>query len=95
MDIQTVKQMAAPIFRQYQVRKAAVFGSLARGESNDTSDVDILLELPDHASLFDVVALSNDLKDALHTPVDLVEYDAVKPALRQFIIGSEIPIYPI
>ncbi len=95
MNIQTIKQTTAPIFHQYNVRKAAVFGSVARGEHTDTSDIDILLELSDNTNLFDIVSLSNDLEDTLHAPVDLVEYEAIKPALRKYIIGTEIPIYPV
>ncbi len=95
MDIQTVKHKSAPILQQYHVRKAAVFGSFARGEDHEKSDIDILVDLPDALSLFDFVALSSDLESILHTAVDLVEYDAIKPALRKYILGTEIPIYPI
>ncbi len=95
MNIQLIKKNAVPIFKRYRVKRASVFGSVARGEATPKSDVDLLLEMPREASLFDFLALKNDLEDALHTPVDLVEYEAVKPALERYILTSQVPIYSL
>ncbi len=95
MNIQSIKQKATPIFEQYRVRKASIFGSVVRGEDTSASDIDFLLELPKEASLFDVVALKADLEESLNSRVDLVEYDVIKPKLRKNIIESSVPIYSI
>lgn len=81
------------IFSSYGVTKAALFGSNARGEQGDESDIDILVELGKDLSLFDYVGLKLDLEDRLGTSVDLVQYKMVKPSLKKYILGSEKVFY--
>ncbi len=52
-----------------------IFGSVARGDSSDASDVDFLVELEPGRSLLDQVALWQDLEELLGCKVDLVEPD--------------------
>lgn len=46
MDIQTIKQLAIPVLKRYGLQRASLFGSAVRGDLKDTSDIDILVELP-------------------------------------------------
>jgi uncharacterized protein len=66
------------------VRHAALFGSTARGEAGPQSDVDILIELADDASLdiFAYVELKNFIAALFPGPVDVVNKDALKPYIR-------------
>jgi predicted nucleotidyltransferase len=64
-----------------------LFGSFARGEEGPDSDVDILVEMPGR-SLFDVVALKQDLEDLLDRRVDLVTPGALSPYLRDQILAE-------
>lgn len=82
MNIQTIQQKTAPLFQRYQVRKAAIFGSAARGEEQPDSDVDVLVEMPETSGLFDFLALQSDLEELLACPVDLVEYSMIKERLK-------------
>ena len=93
MDIQTIRQKTLPIFKQYRVRKAAVFGSVARGENYQASDVDILVEMPEKSRLFDVLALQIDLEALLGRPVDLVEYEAIRERLKPYILRDQMSIF--
>jgi predicted nucleotidyltransferase len=93
MDIQTIRQKTLPIFKQYRVRKAAVFGSVARGENYPASDVDILVEMPEKSRLFDVLALQIDLEALLGRPVDLVEYEAIRERLKPYILRDQMSIF--
>lgn len=93
MTIEAIKQIAIPILKKNKVRKAALFGSRAKEEHSADSDVDILVELDDSYSLLDFIGIKIELEDALHKKVDLVEYDAVKPALKDYILKEPIPIY--
>ena len=93
MNIQTIQSTTADIFQKYHVRKAALFGSAARGDDRSDSDIDMLVELPERASLFDFINLQLDLEDALGKKVDLVEYVMIKPALKPFILNDQKPIY--
>lgn len=93
MNITYIRDVSSPVFARYGVKRAAVFGSAARGQETAKSDVDFLVELPPNISLFDLVSLKNDLEDLLKAPVDLVEYNAIKPSLKPHILGNEISIY--
>ncbi len=93
MNIQTIKQLAIPVLKKHGVQRASLFGSAVRGEMNDTSDIDILVELPQNVHGFDYVALKIDLQEELESTlgkkVDVVEYDLVKPTLKQYILPSQ------
>ena len=92
MSIQEIKRKTEPVFRKHGIRKAAVFGSAARGELRPDSDVDILVDLQDDASLLDIVELKQQLQDALQRDVDVVEYETIKPALRESILKQQVPL---
>ena len=63
------------------VQLVGVFGSVARGEASDGSDIDVAYEVIGQASLFDVGILM-DLQEALGHQVDMVDLAHVKPRLR-------------
>lgn len=54
-----------------------VFGSVARGESDEVSDLDLLVEFEPGASLFDMAGLAGELEDLLGCPVDVTDVDAL------------------
>jgi len=55
---------------RHGARDVRVFGSLARGEGHEGSDLDLLVTLEEGRSLWDLVGLKQDLEDLLHRPVD-------------------------
>ena len=67
------------------VRHAALFGSIVRGENRPDSDVDILIDFDPTAgvTMFDYVAVSNDIASLFDGPVDVVDREALKPHLRK------------
>ncbi len=81
-----------PILRQHHIPKASLFGSYARGEQKPESDVDILIEVPKGMTLFGLGGLYSDLKDALRREVDLVQYNYIKPRLKEQILKDKIDI---
>lgn len=83
-----------PILKKYGVTRASLFGSIVRGEETKESDIDILIEVPDSKSLFDMMDIQFELEDALKKKVDLIEYKGIKPALKDSILSSQLPIYP-
>lgn len=96
MELKTIKQLANPILKKYGVVRAAVFGSATRNEMKKQSDVDMLVELPQSVHGYEYVALKVDLQEELETAlgkrVDLVEYDLIKPELKQYILPSQVQI---
>jgi predicted nucleotidyltransferase len=81
-----------PILLKYGVTKSDLFGSYARGDFNDQSDVDVLVDVPDGTSLFDIIYLKNDLEKTLGRKVDVVTYDSINKHVRPYIFQSIVSI---
>ena len=77
-------KQAEPALRARGIRRAAVFGSVARGEERPDSDIDILVEFEPGAegSIYQYMALKQFVASLFDTPVDVVDRDALKPHLR-------------
>jgi predicted nucleotidyltransferase len=69
-----------------------VFGSLARGEGREDSDLDLLVTLGEGRSLLDLVGLKQDLEDLVHRPVDVVTDRALSPYIRERVLSEAIPL---
>lgn len=69
-----------------------VFGSLARGEGAETSDLDLLVTLAEGTSLLDLVGLKQDLEDLVHRPVDVVTERSLSPYLRERVLSEAVPL---
>lgn len=93
MTIQNINAKIIPVLKSQGVFKAALFGSVVRGQAKKSSDVDLLVELEDDKSLLDLVGLKLELEDALKTKVDLLTYDSIHPLLRDIILKEQQIIY--
>lgn len=85
-------ERARPILLRHGVTSAAVFGSFARAEANEHSDLDLLVELPPDASLLDLIAIEQDLSDALGVRVQATTRRALHPEVRARAERDEIRI---
>ncbi len=81
------------ICRQNDVEKVAVFGSMARGEATDQSDIDLLVYFSKPKSLLALVALERQISTALGGKVDLLTESAISPYLRDRIKRDLLVIY--
>ena len=86
-----IKQRIRPILDKYGIKKAGIFGSAAQGKST-AQDIDLLVKIDQRISLLDFIGIQQELEDELGMKVDLVEYDAIKPALKDDILRDEIPV---
>ena len=89
--LEEIKKKVRPILEKYGIQKAGVFGSTARGEE-ETNDVDLLVKIDQKISLLDFIGIQQELEDKLDMKVDLVEYDSLKPALKEDILREEVPV---
>ena len=92
IDIDQIREKALPILKEAGITRSAIFGSYAAGENAKGSDIDILVELPEDYTLFDYVRLQLRLEENLGRKVDLVEYSAIKPRIKERILSSQVPI---
>ena len=77
-------------FKRFGVTKMGVFGSVARGSVNESSDIDIVVEL-NKRNLLNRIGLIMSLEDFLGVPVDLVAYrDDLSPLLKERITKDVI-----
>lgn len=91
--ISSIKKKALPVLKRHSVKRAAIFGSYARGTAKSRSDVDFLIEYRSkNKSLFDLVDLKLDLEETLDHEVDIVTYNSIYPALRERILEEQVEI---
>ena len=89
-NMEDIKKIIVPVLRRYGVRRAAVFGSFARGEAREDSDLDIIVEFEEGRSLLDLAGLKVELEDVLGRRMDIE--DAVIRRLE--IIGEAVELLP-
>ena len=77
---------------QRGARNVRVFGSVARGEDREGSDVDLLVDVAPGTSLFEVVGLELDIRDELGVAVDLCLEDELHPRLKARILSEARPL---
>lgn len=69
-----------------------IFGSVARGDDHEGSDVDILVDFPPDLSLFDILRVQDELEALLGVVVDLVSDRGLRDRVRAEIQGELIPL---
>lgn len=89
MTTQTIKKQILPILKRQGVLKAAFFGSFARGEEKRNSDVDLLVKITKNKTLFDLIKLKLDLEEKLGRGVDIVEYNAIHPLIKETVLREQ------
>lgn len=73
--------------------RIGIFGSVARGEATEKSDIDILYSFASRYSLFDLAGLQIQLQEALNKEVDLVEFTTIHPKLKKQILSDVKIVY--
>ncbi len=83
------------VCRKYRVRELSLFGSVARGDYRDQSDVDLLVEFEPEAEigLITFNKLQRELADIVGRPVDLVSKQGLKPVIRQNVLAEAELLY--
>ena len=92
-DIKKIKPKIKKILKKYKIARAGIFGSYVRGEQKKKSDIDILVKIKDkNMSLLGFIHIKHELEDALGRKVDLVEYAAIKPLIKDRVLAEEVRI---
>jgi hypothetical protein len=89
--IEILKKNEESIRQKYGVRQIGIFGSFARGEAREGSDVDVIVEFREEAENFDnYIELKYFLQGVFDKDVDLVTADALRPQLKDDILREVI-----
>ena len=91
-ELKKLQEIAVPILKKAGVTRSSVFGSVARGDERNDSDVDILIEFRGKKTLFDLVELQQSLESALGREVDLITRRSIHPPLKEIIEKEEVSI---
>lgn len=91
-DVIARLRKAEPALRARGIRRAAVFGSVARGEERPDSDIDILVEIDPNVplSVFEYVGLKEFVAGFFDGPVDVIAEDGLKPFVRPSVSADAI-----
>lgn len=86
--VKCLRENMAELHDEYMVSRIGVFGSFARGEETEESDVDVIVEFSQRVDLFHVAGLQYYLAEILGRKVDLVTAGALKPLIRDRILNE-------
>ncbi|MGD9346358.1 MAG: nucleotidyltransferase family protein [Candidatus Aminicenantes bacterium] len=89
MTVPEIKKKMIPLLNKYGIKKASLFGSTVKEDSTEDSDIDVLVEMPETATLLELAALKIELEEILKKKVDVLTYDSLHPLLRDKILDEQ------
>ena len=92
-SIETIKQVVSAAADGADIVRAYLFGSYARGEADDSSDIDLCIETGPSFSLFNAGAFAYNVERALGTSVDVTTERSLFPATRASMLADRVLIY--
>lgn len=88
--LSSLKDLKGKVSYEYSVKTIGVFGSVARNEETEQSDIDLLVEFSRPVGFVTFMRLENFLSEQLGARVDLVTADSLKPVIRQDVLSEVI-----
>ena len=85
MSLESIREKIAPILSAYDVTYAAIFGSFARGDETNDSDLDLLITLARPIGVFALARMKRELEEVVGREVDLVTTNALSPRVSPHI----------
>ncbi len=91
-DLRRRRSEILEIARARGASRVRVFGSVARGDATDASDIDFLVDLEAGRSLFDLGGLLMDLRDLLGRDVDVATEEGLRPRVAQRVLADAVDL---
>ncbi len=88
-----IRKKMLPIFKQYGVIRADIFGSYARGDFKKDSDIDLIVTLKQPIGLFMLNEMNDKLETSLRAKVDLLTHASINHHLKTYITSNMVSIY--
>jgi len=90
--LQAKREDILKVCARYGVHNVRVFGSVARGEADEQSDIDLMVDFEPGRSLLDHAGLWLELQDLLGVKVDVVSSRGIKPRIRERVLREAVPL---
>jgi predicted nucleotidyltransferase len=91
-DLEKYKDLIIPVLNRYSIKRASIFGSLAKGKLDVESDIDLLIEPGKGFAIFEMLKLEDEISELTHRKIDLVEFSAIKLSIKEEVLSSAISI---
>lgn len=93
MEVSEIQQKITPILRSHGIKRASIFGSRARGNAREDSDVDLVVQLGKPMGLVAYGRFVGELEKALEREVDVVTEQGLSKHIRQYVEKDLTAIY--
>ncbi len=91
-QLQTYQQLILPVLKRFNIKRAAIFGSFAKGAEHAGSDIDLLIEPSKSFTLFNMLQLEAEISKLTNRKTDIVEFAALKNSIKTEVLQSAITI---
>jgi len=88
-----IKEKIISILVKHGIKRILVFGLYARNEATPISDLDLIVDFPEGASLLDHVGIEMELSEALEIKIDLLSRNGISPYFKDHVLEEAIVIY--
>ena len=90
--LRTYREQIRSVVLAHRATNVRVFGSVARGEDTDASDLDLLIDPTPETSLMDIGAIRFELKTLLGINVDVLTPNSIPDTYREQVLQESIPV---
>jgi predicted nucleotidyltransferase len=91
-DVLERREEIIAVARRYGASNIRIFGSVARGDATEASDLDLIVHLEPGRSLFDLGGLLMDLRDLLGIKVDVISENGIRDRWRDHLMAESVPL---
>lgn len=91
-QLEQYQQIILPVLKRHFIKRAAIFGSFAKGNNTSDSDIDLLIEPEKDFTIFKMLRLEEEISALIKRKVDVVEYSALKPSIKNEVMLSAVTI---
>jgi predicted nucleotidyltransferase len=92
VELTEIREDVRRIASAHGAQNVRLFGSVRRGQQDVSSDLDLLVDMAEGRTLFDLIALSNDLEESLGMRVDVVTEASLSPYVRDRVLDEAIAL---
>ena len=88
----TLRALRDELNTRFRVREISLFGSVVHEKETSSSDIDLLVDFDEQASLFDLVGLGIYLEETFDRKVDVVPRESLRPEIRDVVLAEAIVV---